>query len=68
MSIGDYLTSTKTSKTNHTKESIAPDFSEPNHLIAYIDGSYDKYNQSVGSGGIMFLMVIKKHFHSAQKM
>ena len=67
MSIGDYLASSKTSKTNHTKKSIAPDFSETNHLIAYIDGSYDKYNQSVGSGGIMFLMVIKKTFSFGTK-
>lgn len=62
MSIGDYLASSKTSKTNHTKKSIAPDFSETNHLIAYIDGSYDKYNQSVGSGGIMFLNGNKETF------
>ena len=31
MSIGDYLASSKTSKTNHIKKSIAPDFSETNH-------------------------------------
>ncbi len=40
----------------------ARDFSEPDHLIAYIDGSYDKYNQSVGSGGIMFLNGNKETF------
>ena len=67
MSIGDYLASSKTSKTNHTKKSIAPDFSETNHLIAYIDGSYDKYNQSVGSGGIMFLNGNKETFSFGTK-
>ena len=67
MSIGDYLASSKTSKTNHTKKSIVPDFSETNHLIAYIDGSYDKYNQSVGSGGIMFLNGNKETFSFGTK-
>ena len=62
MSIGDYLTSTKTSKTNHTKESIAPDFSEPNHLIAYIDGSYNKETNTVGAGGVIFLNGKRKTF------
>ncbi len=49
------------------KKSIAPDFSEFNHLIAYIDGSYDKYNQSVGSGGIMFLNGNKETFSFGTK-
>lgn len=32
-----------------------PEFSERNHLIAYIDGSYNKSEGVVGAGGIMFL-------------
>lgn len=62
MSIGDYLAASTTSKTTDAKKTMTPDFSEHNHLIAYIDGSYDKYNQSVGSGGIMFLNGDKETF------
>lgn len=62
MSIGDYFASSKTSKLIGVKKSIDLDFSEPNHLIAYIDGSYDKHNRSVGSGGIMFLNGNKETF------
>ena len=62
MSIGDYFASSKTSKLIGVKKSIDPDFSEPNHLIAYIDGSYDKHNRSVGSGGIIFLNGNKETF------
>ena len=68
MSIGDYLSSSKvSSKKLTTGKSIIPDFSEPDHLIAYIDGSYDKYNQSVGSGGIMFLNGNKETFSFGTK-
>ncbi|WP_456156216.1 ribonuclease H1 domain-containing protein [Veillonella sp.] len=68
MSIGDYLSSSNVSRKKiPTEKSKTPDFSEPNHLIAYIDGSYDKYNQSVGSGGIMFLNGDKETFSFGTK-
>lgn len=39
-----------------------PNFNEPNHLIAYIDGSFDKRRGSVGAGGIMFINGEQKTF------
>lgn len=41
---------TNTSNLNTSK----PNFLEENHLIAYIDGSYDKHSRTIGAGGIMF--------------
>ena len=36
--------------------------SEPNHVIAYIDGSYDKGTNTVGAGGVIFLNGERKTF------
>lgn len=36
-------------------EPVKPDFSVPNHVIAYIDGSYHKGTGTVGAGGVIFL-------------
>ena len=30
---------------------VKPDFTEPNHVVAYIDGSYNKGTNTVGAGG-----------------
>ena len=34
---------------------VKPDFTESNHMVAYIDGSYNKGTNTVGSGGVIFL-------------
>ncbi|ETS93801.1 viroplasmin family protein [Veillonella sp. AS16] len=39
-----------------------PDFTESAHLVAYIDGSYNKQANIVGAGGIIFLNGQKETF------
>ena len=34
---------------------VKPDFTESNHVVAYIDGSYNKGTNTVGAGGVIFL-------------
>ena len=34
---------------------VKPDFTKPNHVVAYIDGSYNKGTNTVGAGGVIFL-------------
>lgn len=34
---------------------VKPDFTQLNHVIAYIDGSYNKGTNTVGAGGVIFL-------------
>ena len=39
-----------------------PDFTHRNHVVAYIDGSYNKGTNTVGSGGVIFLNGTRKTF------
>ena len=41
---------------------VKPDFTRANHVIAYIDGSYNKGTNTVGAGGIIFLNGSKETF------
>ena len=41
---------------------VKPDFTKANHIIAYIDGSYNKGTNTVGAGGVIFLNGSKKTF------
>lgn len=41
---------------------VKPDFTKSNHVIAYIDGSYNKGTNTVGAGGVIFLNGIKEIF------
>ena len=34
---------------------VKPDFTHRNHVVAYIDGSYNKGTNTVGAGGVIFL-------------
>ena len=34
---------------------VTPDFTKPDHVVAYIDGSYNKETNTVGAGGVIFL-------------
>ena len=34
---------------------MKPDFTKPNHVVAYIDGSYNKGTNTIGVGGVIFL-------------
>ena len=34
---------------------VKPDFTIPNYMVAYIDGSYNKETNTVGAGGVIFL-------------
>lgn len=34
---------------------VIPDFTKSNHVVAYIDGSYNKGTNTVGAGGVIFL-------------
>ena len=38
-----------------TASVVNPDFTKPNHVVAYIDGSYNKGTNTVGAGGVIFL-------------
>ena len=39
-----------------------PDFTHRNHVVAYIDGSYNKGTNTVGAGGVIFLNGTRKTF------
>lgn len=39
-----------------------PDFTHRNHVVAYIDGSYNKGSNTVGAGGVIFLNGTRKTF------
>jgi len=41
---------------------VKPDFTKANHIIAYIDGSYNKGTNTVGAGGVIFLNGSKEPF------
>ncbi|MBS5148287.1 MAG: viroplasmin family protein [Veillonella sp.] len=41
---------------------VKPDFTKADHIIAYIDGSYNKGTNTVGSGGVIFLNGTRKTF------
>ena len=41
---------------------VKPDFTKADHIIAYIDGSYNKGTNTVGAGGVIFLNGSKKTF------
>lgn len=41
---------------------VKPDFTKSNHVIAYIDGSYNKGTNTVGAGGVIFLNGTKETF------
>lgn len=41
---------------------VKPDFTKLNHVIAYIDGSYNKGTNTVGAGGVIFLNGNKEIF------
>ena len=41
---------------------VIPDFTQSNHVIAYIDGSYNKGTNTVGAGGVIFLNGERKTF------
>ena len=41
---------------------VKPDLTKSNHVIAYIDGSYNKDTNTIGAGGIIFLNGIKEIF------
>lgn len=41
---------------------VKPDFTKANHVIAYIDGSYNKGTNTVGAGGVIFLNGSKETF------
>ena len=41
---------------------VKPDFTESNHVVAYIDGSYNKGTNTVGAGGVIFLNGTRKTF------
>lgn len=38
-----------------TASVVNPDFTKLNHVVAYIDGSYNKGTNTVGAGGVIFL-------------
>ena len=41
---------------------VKPDFTTPNYMVAYIDGSYNKETNTVGAGGVIFLNGKRKTF------
>ena len=41
---------------------VKPDFTKADHIIAYIDGSYNKGTNTVGAGGVIFLNGSKEIF------
>ena len=41
---------------------VKPDFTIPNYMVGYIDGSYNKETNTVGAGGVIFLNGKRKTF------
>lgn len=56
------VSSTSRAQSKVSASVAKPDFTHRNHVVAYIDGSYNKGTHTVGAGGVIFLNGTRKTF------